>query len=223
MTPDPFDICLQSMRDNYAEDPVKAVRSQRFIKILHEYVAHNVQLRLSNLAVRDKVEVKKEATLFGSHKPKNADVSVIHPNNGPLMIIGLRSQMSSIGKNVLNYYQDVVGECISLQDRFPLAVIGYVYLMPYRSILEGHEDVVIDHQRYAKLYAAISGRGGHDYRTIRGVYDHFAYMIVDFASDPPALRDDLLEGATRDLSIHTFVERMVTTYKERNLFLDYFV
>jgi len=65
MTTDPFDQCLRSMRQLYQEDPVKAVRGQGFIKLLHEHLAHDVQVRLSNAAVKDGVEVKKEATLFG--------------------------------------------------------------------------------------------------------------------------------------------------------------
>lgn len=124
----------------------------------------------------------------------------------------------------LTYYQDIVGECISLQDRFPLAVIGYVYLHPLRSIKADHEDVVIDHARYAKMYNAISGRSGHDYKSLRGIYDQFAYMVVDFSKSPPTIDDAIWKAAVpkSDLSVRTFVNRMIQTYIDRNLFLDYF-
>ena len=224
MTEDLIDKILGEMRDLYLEDPNRAVRGQGFIKILHGYVAAQIEARLTPKAIKDGVTVEEEATLFGSHKPKDVDVSVIHPMNGPLMIVGLRSQMSSVANNALTYYQDIVGECISLQDRFPLSVIGYIYLMPLHPIKEDHEEVVIDHPRYAKMYRAISGRSGHDYKSLRGIYDQFAYMVVDFTKSPPTIEDALVKAAVPkyDLSVRTFIDRMIETYKERDLFLDYF-
>jgi len=225
MSADPLDNVLQEMHDLYAADSTKAVRGQGFIKTLHRYIAGQIKDRLTDEAKKAQVTVEEEATIFGSHKPKNVDVGVIHPKNGPLMIVGLRSQMSSVGKNALTYYQDIVGECISLQDRFPLSVIGYVYLHPFRSIKADHEGVVIDHARYAKMYNAISGRSGHDYKSLRGIYDQFAYMVVDFSTSPPTIEDAIVKAAVpkTDLSVRTFVDRMVQTYIDRNLFLDYFL
>lgn len=225
------------MKTKYDKDPVNAVRSQSFIKMFHRYIADDLRSRLTAKARKDGVEVKEEAKLFGSHKPKNADVAVIHPNNGALMSIGVRSQMSSVGKNALEYYQGIIGECISLQDRFPMAVYGYAYLHPH-SLLEQRKAtkklpartvrVSPDHARYAKLYSAITGRDGTEYKDIRGIYDHFAHLVVDFDNTPlPAIRDDVVQGAVpldeRDLQISTFVDRLVTTFKKRNIWLDYFV
>ncbi|MGX1627065.1 hypothetical protein ACWIGL_03795 [Streptomyces albidoflavus] len=89
--------------------------------------------RLTDKARKEGVLVKEEPTIFGSHKPNNADVAVIHPSNGVLISIGVRSQMISVGNNVLGHYQGIIGECISLQDRFPMAVFGYAYLHPVLS------------------------------------------------------------------------------------------
>lgn len=223
MTPKTLNEVLVEMRDLYAVDPIKAVRGQGFIKLLHGYLASQIGSRLTPVAKRAGVTIEQEATLFGSHKPKDVDVSVIHPINGPLMIVGLRSQMSSVANNALTYYQDIVGECISLQDRFPLAIIGYIYLMPLRPIKEDHEDVVIDHARYAKMYGAITGRSGHQWKSLRGIYDHFAYMVVDFTKSPPTIDEQLVSAAVpkHDLRISTFIDRMIATYKDRDLFLDY--
>lgn len=233
-----LDDVLRRMKATYDSDPVKAVRGQSFIKILHKYVADDLRSRLTPLAIRHGVEVKEEAKLFGSHKPKDADVAVIHPNNGALMSVGVRSQMTSLGNNVLEYYQGIIGECISLQDRFPMAVYGYVYLHPEtyqkrvkRTIggvkTEVLTDATTDYPRYAQMYAAIAGRDGPQYADIRGMYDHFAYMLVDFdESTGQLVRDDLVQSAVpleeRDLRISTFVDRLVETFKKRNLWLDYF-
>jgi hypothetical protein len=215
---------LREMQGVYRADPVTAVRGQEFIRSLHRVLAGDLRTLLSAEAVRRGVTVKEEVTIFGSHKPKDVDVAVIEPNNGPLLLIGVRSQMSSVAKNVLTYYEGIVGECISLQDRYPLAVHGYAYLHPLRPIKVGRETESIDHRRYALLYESITGRDGHSFKDIKGVFDQFAYLVVDFDADPPVLRDDLVKASVpkTDLQISTFVHRMIETFKRRTLFIDIF-
>lgn len=225
---------LRDMKTTYDADPVNAVRSQGFIKMLHRYIADDLRSRLTREAIKHGVEVKEEAKIFGSHKPKDADVAVIHPDNGVLMSIGVRSQMSSVGQNVLEYYQGIIGECISLQDRFPMAVYGYTYLHPLLSKKWGKakgervpRDEHPDHSRYARMYGAISGREGAQYKDIRGIYDQFAYIVVDFDKTPlPEILDTLVQESVpldeRDMRISTFVDRLVATFKKRNIWLDYF-
>jgi hypothetical protein len=219
-----LDECLRAMHEVYRANPVAAVRGQAFIKELHRYLAAELTARLTPDARRAGVRVVEEARLLGSHKPKDVDVAVIDPHNGPLVIIGVRSQMSSVGKNVLNYYEGIVGECISLQDRFPMSAIGYVYLMPVRPIKEGRQTEVVDHPRFALMYEAITGRAGQDYKLLRGIYDEFAYMVVDFDSDPPQLRDDIVRSAVlnTDLRIATFADRITAKFNARHLFVKYF-
>ena len=214
---------LKEMGDVYSTNPTKAVRGQAFIKLLHQYVGDELEARLSPAARERGIKVVYEPTILGSTKPKNVDVALMDPENGPILLIGCRSQMSSVGKNVLTYYEGIVGECISLQDRFPMSTHGYVYLHPLKSIKEGSEDESIDHARYARLYASATGRSGPMYKTQRGLYDHFAYLVVDFNQNPPVLRDDIVEAAAEaDLKISGFVERMIATFKQRNLFWEIF-
>lgn len=216
--------CLLKMSDMYRTNPVTAVRSQGFIKLLHAYLAEEIRSRLSKKALKDGVHVVEEATIHGAQYSKDVDVAVIDPLNGPLMLIGLRSQMSSIGNNTIGYYQDIIGECVTLQERFPLTVDGYVYLHPLQPVKEGKESEKINHARWARMYRAIAGRDGQTYKSIRGVYDHFAYMVVDFNTNPLGVRDDIVRAAVPDLdmSVGTFVDRMITTFKQRNFYLDIF-
>lgn len=234
---------LQDMGASYRADPVQAVRSQDFIQFLHRYIGTQLEARLTEFAVRrgikvvykDEVTVPhkrggtrvkrvSEAHILSSTKPKNMDVAVIDPENGPLVIIGVRSQMSSVGKNVLTYYEGIVGECISLQDRFPMSTHGYVYLHPLTSIKEGKEAESIDHKRYARFYADVSGRTGPTWKTIRGVFDQFAYVVADFEQNPPRLCDEIVKASVpgMDLTLTTFVDRIVNTFNSRLLFWDVF-
>ncbi len=74
------------------------------------------------------------------------------------------------------------------------------------------------------MYAAVTGRKGPAYKTLRGIFDEFAYMVVDFEEAPPKLHDELIRAAVLDLdmSIHTFIQRIIDTFNSRTLFWDIF-
>lgn len=213
-----LDACLTSMNADFKKDPMKAVRSQSFIRFLHAYLHDDLKSRLAKFGTKRGVEVKLEPKVMGSHRPKDMDVAVVDPVNGPMMLIGVRSQMSSIGNNTLGYIDGIIGEAESLQKRFPMAIHGYVYLMPKEVIKPGKQNKKVNHARYARLLGTITGRSGVDYNETRGIYDHLAYMVVDFNAAPPTVEDALVAAAvpTVDLKISTFVDRMVETYKERH-------
>jgi hypothetical protein len=215
---------LKAMGDGYRADPEKAVRSQSFIKELHGYLANEVDARLTTWAKGRGITVQKEATIIGSAKAKDVDVAVIDPTNGPLMLVNVRSQMSSVAKNVPNYYEMLLGEVTSLQERFPISTHGYVYLHPLNPIKAGAEEEALDHSKYARMYAAMTGRPGRDYKNLRGVVDEFAYMVVDFNAQPAKLHDELVQKAVpdMDMKIETFVDRMIATFKKRLVFWDVF-
>lgn len=71
---------LQKMKAIYVDAPVAAVRSQSFINVLHDWCVSE----LRNVGINDgSFSILKEATIFGSHKPKDVDVAVIENINGP--------------------------------------------------------------------------------------------------------------------------------------------
>ena len=130
--------------------------------------------------------------------------------------------MSSVSKNVLTYYQDIIGECISLQDRFPMSVHCYVYLHPKKTIKEGQEYERIDHTRYAKLYDKITGRSQEKrtYKQITGIYDHFSYLVADF--EEGEYKEDWSEICDNDLKLSNLVDRIIETFRDRIFFEEYF-
>jgi len=208
------------MKAIYAEGIDAAVRSQRFIKCVHSEIASEFEARLTDKARKDGVRVQLEAPVHGSFKDKNVDVAVIHPVNGPLILVGVRSQMSSVSKNILTYIQDIMGESVSLQDRFPMSVFAYAYLLPLRPKDTGTLDV----DRYARLFGNLTGRSGATYKQERGRYDHFAFAVVDFDADPPILMEDLVKKSNPvvDLSLEKLTDNIIETFKLRNPWLDYF-
>jgi len=198
--------CLERMKQTYLVDPIVAVRGQGFINLLHDYCVDE----LVNIGI-PRERIFKEATVFGSHKPKDVDVAVIDEVNGPFIIVGIRSQMSSVAKNILTYYEEIIGDCISLHDRFPMAVICYIYLLPTQPIKPGKTNETIDLDRAEKLFRLITDRG--DWRNTKDKYEHFAFLKVDFTQDPPELLETLLQ-----LRINDFFDKIKDTYNERNFF-----
>lgn len=219
---------LDNMKVNYDADPTKAVRSQSFIKMFHGHIAEDLRAYLTPKARKAGIKVVEEAKIFGSFKSKDVDVAVIHPINGPLLAVGVRSQMKSVGKNVLTYYQDIVGEAVSLQQRFPMMTTGYAYLHPLwvpPSVNSAGQQVGPEepnHARHARMYEGIGYRDDRLYKSLVGSYDHFAYSVVDFQKAPVELRDDIVTDAVPDLdmSIRTFVPRLVETFHVRNLWVE---
>ncbi|MCL2046499.1 MAG: hypothetical protein FWG88_08960 [Oscillospiraceae bacterium] len=196
--------CLDEMKDIYLAAPNASVRSGAFISVLHEYCISE----LFNVGITKKhFSIKREAKIYGSHKPKNVDVAVIENINGPQIIIGLRSQMSSVSNNILTYYEEIIGDCISLHDRFPMAVLCYVYLLPKNPIKPGVREK-INLERAERLFERITGRT--DWRDTKDKYEHFAFLKVDFETKPPSLLETIPL-----LGIDYFFDKIITTYNNR--------
>jgi hypothetical protein len=193
------------MKKVYLHNPLRSVRSQSFITPLHDFCVDE----LCNLGLRNnKCQILKEATIYGSHKPKNVDVAVVETINGPQIIIGIRSQMSSISKNILTYYEEIIGDCISLHDRFPMAVLAYIYLLPTRAIMAKEKSEKVDLERAERLYERITCRT--DWRDPKDKYEHFAFLKVDFDQDPP-----ILLPTSAVLTIDDFFEKIIVSYNNR--------
>ena len=90
---------LRQMGETYRSNPVLAVRGQAFIKQLHQYIGTQLEARLTKFAKSRGIKIKYEATVLGSTKPKDVDVAVIDPANGPLVIVGVRSDYSARDKS----------------------------------------------------------------------------------------------------------------------------
>ena len=120
-------LTLKEMKRVFQNDPTAAVRGQNFMKLLHDYCINELK---SRGVVKSGLTLDGEIKVLTSHKFKDMDVALIHPTSGPLLIICLRSQMSSLGKNFLNYYEMEVGDVSAIHERYPLCVVGLMYLHP---------------------------------------------------------------------------------------------
>ena len=196
------------MKRVYLADPVRAVQGQRFIKLLHQYCVDELMSR----GFTGDLEPKKEVKILTSHKLKDTDVAIIHPTSGPLLIIGVRSQMSSLGNNFINYFEMEVGDVFGIHERYPLCVVGLLYLHPDKDVLPSRQIGSFDFHRAEQMFNQISNR-------IKGIetwghYEEIAYLRVSFHKNPPSL--DQKFPTLENLKIDNFFDKLSQKYIERN-------
>lgn len=221
---------LKKMRETYLKDPEYAVRSKKMIGMLENYIKKTLEENLSELGKKE-LKIDEEVNIFQDEKEKNIDVVLIHPTNGPIITIGVRSQMSSVAKNTLTYLQEIKGECLGLQTRFPMSTHCYIYMLPKNII---HPDSQkskekIDHEKYAKIMNSMGGRAqlnSFDYKSLifhKQAFDYFCFFVVDFDDENITYEDNWsIKGYNHLSTLKELLVGTIQTTKDRLSFKKYF-
>ncbi len=148
-----------------------AIRSSALINVIHDSVKHElIDHNVDAAQIKPKLgEVSPESKLSGYYKQKKQDVCV-EPKNirqtgqtiswGPMaserltdqygeeytkniLVINIRSQLSSIAKNTDTLFERTLAESLNLHKKYPDIVLGEVYLIPTHeydeSAMDNHE------------------------------------------------------------------------------------
>lgn len=70
-----------------------------------------------------------DASILGRFYAKQVDVVVSDWRRGPDVLISSKSQFSSYLNNKNNRYEEAIGEAKNLRDRYPMAAMGYAYIV----------------------------------------------------------------------------------------------
>lgn len=70
-----------------------------------------------------------DASILGRFYAKQVDVVVSDWRRGPDVLVSGKSQFSSYLNNKNNRYEEAIGEATNLRDRYPLAAMGYAYIV----------------------------------------------------------------------------------------------
>lgn len=195
-------IHQEGERQGYNE----AVRTQKFIRLLHNWAIK--QLKKIGIKETDKIEILTEAKVPGYFKVKNVDILVQHEMAGPLLVISVKSLMSSITNNFTNTYEGMIGDVIGLHGRYPYLIMCHLFLIP-KEVLKRHETFPI--QYYSRLLDKINGR--KDETNDIKKYERIALLSVDFKKNPPEIVKDIPPQPT--LRIETFFDDIKLLYKDR--------
>ena len=202
---------LIRMRELFVEDPTKAVRSKAFIQLFQDFCESELRRR----GIEDGVyTLRKEAKFKVEGTKIEADVGVLNGNNEPVLIVDVRSQMTSLGKNFNNYIRMKAGEVESVHEQFPTCSVGLVYLHPLSNLPTMKPVGPIGSFNYTtasnQLFLKIRRK-----ETQLTKYENVAYCVVDFNANPPRLSTTYPEQA--ELKLENFFDNIVATFRAKAL------
>lgn len=241
------------------------IRSQNLILKIHEVVKVSLLDELSryrtDFSIFPPIGARSpEMTVYGLLKGKRQDVVVmfddipdngVHISEGPLtgsydpvghekaeksIVIGVRSQLSSIAKNFDTLMERSFAETLNLRLRLPNLVMGDVYLIPvveYDDVLMKRNQVgwkrdTIAIDKFISTFLAISGRSSRKSDPEIYKYERVALVVVDFRQNSPKIfltTDELKQGGFvshdfskryEPLSPVNFVQDIIEIYKQRH-------
>lgn len=222
------------------------IRSQRIIKLVHEYVKRSfVEIGVPETKIFPPLgNPSPETKLKGFLKSKNQDVTIIpnedqlaltnttSPENEKIISVNIRSQLSSLRKNIDTLYERTFAEALNLHLNYPRQCLGEVYLIPtheydYKAMLRN--EVVYKSasriEEYIKRFQAINNRTETSKDEFK--YERVWLLIANFKSKQPKLyetMEDLIEdglvaedsSVTLDnLTSINFAEDLLNIHKDR--------
>lgn len=231
-------VCIES-----AKRTQEMIRSKEFIGHLHDFTKEE----LRRCGIKDSY-IYEDKRIVGHSKPKEQDILVQTPQDGkrnhstgPPLVINIRSQLSSIGKNYDTLFERVMAEATNLHGRFPALVSGYIYLLPtmgYNTKASGEQGrpcrtEKYDLEKYLFSFHTIAKRekpGDEIWK-----HEEVCLLVVDFERDPPKILDtteDFLEGGRisqefseiikiEDLSIKNFFDELLKKLRKRYYFVRF--
>ena len=209
-----------AIHSNGAKGKDSMIRSSQPINLIHDAVkAELVQCGVSSELVYPHVgATKPELKLAGFLKQKDQDICVVPKGIqktpciidwGPMkfqqkkdpygkefsenmLVINVRSQMSSLAKNLDTLFERTFAEALNLHMQYPNIVLGEVYLIPTHE----YDDEAIKNnvvafksnqtniEKYISFFHSISKRqiGDEPY-----MYERCALLVVDFRQNCPHL------------------------------------
>jgi len=220
--------CLGKSYGNGQKAKEALIRSQRLIMKIHEVVKSSLVSTLQTKGITHTIhpplgESSPELKITGFIKAKNQDVVVLFDgktpeiiSEGPLegntdyvgknvsetsIVIGVRSQMSSVAKNFDTLMERAFAETLNLRLRLPSLVMGEVYLLPiveYDNVaMEDNrvvfKDTFVPVERFIKTFLGITGRNNNNLESSFYKYDRSCLVLADFRSDTPRVFTSLQE------------------------------
>lgn len=222
------------------------IRSQRIINYIHEFVKNEfVRCGVPREMIYPPVGSSgPEIKIKGFLKSKNQDVSIIpdqnlvaktrigSPDVERILTTNIRSQFSSLSKNIDTLYERTFAEALNLHLSYRKQCLGEVYLIPTheyddRAMLQDAIAFksVSRIEDYVRMFQAINNRDSIDKDEYK--YERVCLLIVDFRQDNPKLynsveelkNDDLVSMGTdvtlENLTIDSFAQDLVNFHTQR--------
>lgn len=202
---------LVKMRDLFIADPTNAVRSKSFITTFQNYCAD--ELRSYGLE-KNGLQIKIEKKFSVGRGRVEADIGIFNENGEPKLIVDVRSQMSSLGKNFNNYIRMKAGEVESIHERYPECIVGLIYIHPTGDLKTKHPVNpvgIFNYTNASRQLASLTGRASAT--DSASIYEHVAYCVIDFSRKLPRLSATM--PTEPELRFEDFFDKISETLKNR--------
>lgn len=134
------------------------------------------------------------ADILGRFYVKQVDVVVSSWQRGPDVLVSTKTQFSSYLNNKNNRYEEAVGEATNLRDRYPMAAMGFAFLV--RSNIHDEQGAFVYlRNQLARL------------RKPDGPFDATMLLVADWADDGQTLAP--IEDTVEPLTAHAFYEDLL--------------
>lgn len=168
-------------------------------RVINPSVSHFISKLPSKLATECSARLDKAgsatANVQGAVYQKQIDVGMSSWLTGPEILISTKTMSGAYGKNLSNRFEEAYGDAMNLRKRFPLAAIGFFFLMNAK-VLDSPGDL-------SKAITMLRKLQEED-----GVYDVSALLLVDWSSGK-AIIPDQSKIVPRALSAPLFFHRMI--------------
>lgn len=152
-------------------------------------------------------------SVLGAYHAKEVDVSVMPEGMGPLVVVSIKAPTSSVAKNVVNRYEEGIGEATNLHTRFPMLVFGFLMVLPKVPELYDNGQPTQAFRRVEILLEATSGRQA--VTDPPGGYEAAALVLVNYDMDPPTILEGAPAAGSR-LRIEQFFDSLTALHRDRN-------
>lgn len=226
------------------------IRSQKLIRPVHEAIKSElIRNGLPPTTIFPALGTNSEIKLSGFLKNKTQDIIVV-PNDlqknreeiihgycrdefdkfgsfatERILSINVRSQLSSLGKNVDTLYERTFAESLNLHLRCRNMCLGELYLIPTNEYNAAQTRVNI--KKYLNAFNAISNRTDVNSDIDLYKYEQVCLLIVDFRQPVPKIystdeelkEDGMLPleatASITNLSFNRFIPSLLETYRAR--------
>jgi len=232
--------------DNGNKAKEALIRSQKIINYLHDFVKEDF---IKNGVSKNKIypplkQTKPELKIQGFLKAKNQDIAIVQEKAlvkktseyfsevEKVLSVNVRSQLSSLAKNIDTLYERTFAEALNLHLSYPKQVLGEVYLIPTheyddKAMLKNKVAFkkVSRIEEYIKMFQAINQRGSAEKDEYK--YERVCLLVVDFRKSQPKLysdiksliKDGLVSNKTtlnfENLSVNNFAKDLIEIYNNR--------
>jgi hypothetical protein len=205
------------IQSNGQEAKNAAIRSSAPIRQVHTVVRDSIYAELVDRGMKAQVwpplgQYSPELKVTGLLKAKNQDVTITVDAHTPeiistgvnagkvdpiglkatnsSLVIGVRSQLSSLEKNFDTLAERAFAETLNLRLRAPRITLGEVYLVPIHEFADsdlknnvvGFKNSVINLDKFIRIFKSISGKKNGDELNSLYKYDETALIVADFSS-----------------------------------------